>query len=147
MKLKLMPMLVGAIALTLAATPLAVKAQANTSGQSTVAQGQKQGRWAALNLTQEQKDQMAQIRQQTRSQIDALLTQEQRDKFKAAMESNQGRRAAMAAMNLSDAQKTQMRAIKESAKSKVDAILTQEQRQQLQQMRQSRQQQRQQLNQ
>jgi protein CpxP len=147
MKLKLMPMLVGVIALTLAATPLAVKAQANTSGQSTVAQAQKQGRWAALNLTQEQKDQMAQIRQQTRSQIDALLTQEQRDKFKAAMESKQGRRAAMAAMNLSDAQKIQMRAIKESAKSKIDAILTQEQRQQLQQMRQSRQQQRQQLNQ
>jgi Spy/CpxP family protein refolding chaperone len=147
MKLKLMPMLVGAIALTLAATPLAVKAQANTSGQLLIAQGEKQGPWAALNLTQEQKDQMAQIRQETRSQIEAILTQEQRDKFKAAMESKQGRRAAIAAMNLSDAQKTQMRAIKESAKSKIDAILTQEQRQQLQQMRQSRQQQRQQLNQ
>ncbi len=147
MKLKLMPMLVGAIALTLAATPLAVKAQANTSGQMLISEGQKQGRWAALNLTQEQRDQMAQIRQQTRSQIEALLTPEQRDKFKAAMESKQGRRAAIAAMNLSDAQKTQMRAIKESAKSKIDAILTQEQRQQLQQMRQTRQQQRQQLNQ
>ena len=147
MKLKLMPMLVGAIALTLAATPLAVKAQANTSGQLLIAEGQRQGRWEALNLTQEQKDQMAQIRQQTRSQIEALLTQEQRDQFKAAMESNQGRREALKAMNLSDAQKTQMRAIKESAKSKMEAILTQEQRQQLQQRRQSWLQQRQQRNQ
>jgi Spy/CpxP family protein refolding chaperone len=87
-----MPFLVGAVALNLAATPFAVNAQANTFGQQLLAQGQgqRQGKFADLNLTQAQKDQMAAIRKDTRSQIDAILTPDQRDKFKAAMESRQG---------------------------------------------------------
>jgi Spy/CpxP family protein refolding chaperone len=130
-----MPFLVGAVALNLAATPFAVNAQANTSGQQLLAQGQgqRQGKFADLNLTQAQKDQMAAIRKDTRSQIDAILTPDQRDKFKAAMESRQGRRNAIASMNLSEDQKTQLRTIRESAKSKMQAVLTDQQRQQLQQ--------------
>jgi Spy/CpxP family protein refolding chaperone len=138
MKLKLMPILVGAVTLTLAATPFMVNAQANTSGQQLLAQGQgqRQGKFADLNLTQDQKDKIAQIHKDTRSQMQAVLTPDQRNKLNAARENGQGRqgrRAAMAALNLTDAQKTQMRTIRESAKSKIQAVLTAEQRQQWEQ--------------
>jgi Spy/CpxP family protein refolding chaperone len=158
MQLKLMPLLMGAIALTgsfaaitlpLGATPLTLNAQANRSGEQLVAQVQPQrrGRFAQLNLTQSQKDQLAQIRKETREQIKGILSKEQQDKYEAArqnrtaMKNRQERRAAFAAMNLSESQKTQIRALKQSAKSKIEAILTAQQRQQLQQLRQQRRQQ------
>jgi Spy/CpxP family protein refolding chaperone len=143
MKLKLMPMLVGTLALTLAATPVVFKAEANTSGQQLLAQGQRQDRFAErLNLTQAQKDQIAQIRQKKRSQIEALLTQEQRNAFKAARENNQERRAAIAAINLTSEQKTKMREIMRSAKSEFQSVLNPQQQQQFQQIIQERRQQR-----
>lgn len=157
MKIKLMPILMGAIALTgsitaislpVGATPLTASTQANPSGKLLVAQAQPQrqrqhkDRFADLNLTQEQKDKIAQIRKDAREQMKGIITQEQRDKYKAAMQSNQNRRAAYAAMNLSEAQKTKLKQIKQSTKSQIEAILTPAQRQQLQQKRQELRQQR-----
>jgi len=167
MKLKLMPMLVGAIALTgclasalsVAASPVAVKGQANISEQLLVAQAQRQqrqGRWANLNLTQAQKDQMKQLHQQTRQKIEAVLTPQQLEQYKtarqnrrsqrqngngAANSSSQGqarRQGIFATLNLSEAQKTQIRQIKQSSKEQRNGILTDAQRTQLEQMRQSR---------
>lgn len=148
MKLKLMPILIGAITCTgcltavhsLNAAPLTVNAQANLSGKQLVAQAQTQrpSQWLELNLTQTQKDQIAQIRKQVREQIQSMITPEQRDKFKAAMQSDQGIRAAIEAMNLSDTQKTQLRTLKDTVKPKIQAILTTEQRQQLQKKLQER---------
>lgn len=141
MQLKLIPMLAGTIALALATTPLAVKAEPALSQLPTQTQ-ETPGR-QRLQLTQEQKAKMAEIRNNTRSQIEAILTPQQKEQLKAAMqEPRQRRRETFAALNLTPEQQTQMRQIRQSAKSQFEAVLTPEQRQQMQQNRQFRRQQR-----
>lgn len=167
MKIKLMPMLAGAIALGVVATPFAVKAQAHHSGQPLLAQAQRQehqGKWAKLNLTNAQKEQMRQIRKDTHDQIQAILTQDQLDKLKTLMQNRRGqnhqgqnhqgqnrqgqnrqaRHNIMAELNLTDEQKATIKQIMEQQKTRMQQVLTAEQQQQLQQMRQNWQQQRQQ---
>ena len=162
MKIKLMPMLAGAIALGVVATPFAVKAQAHHSGQPLLAQAQRQehqGKWAKLNLSDAQKEQMRQIKKDTHDQIQAILTQEQQDKLKTLRQNRRGqnrqgqnqqgqnrqaRRNVMAELNLTDDQKAKIKQIMEQQKARMQAVLTAEQQQQLQQMRQNWQQQRQQ---
>lgn len=162
MKIKLMPMLAGAIALGVVATPFAVKAQAHHSGQPLLAQAQRQehqGKWAKLNLTDAQKEQMRQIKKDTHDQIQAILSQEQQDKLKTLMQNRRGqhqqgqhqqgqnrqaRRNVMAELNLTDDQKAKIKQIMEQQKARMQAVLTTEQQQQMQQMRQNWQQQRQQ---
>lgn len=138
MKRKLMPLLVGAIALTFAATPLVLHAQSDRPIQDLP-------QFAGVELTQDQQDELAQIREETRAQIEAILTPEQLELFRAAKESGQVRREAFAQMNLSDEQRAQIREIREAAKSESQAILTPEQQEQIREnMRSLRQQRRQQ---
>lgn len=126
MKLKLMPIFAGLLAIAVVATPLAVKAGGNYQGKT------------GLELTQQQRTQMEQIHRNTRSQMEAILTPEQKQRFQAALEQRQGMRSAIAAMNLSPEQQTQLRNIIQSARTQKDAILTSEQKQQLQEWRSER---------
>lgn len=118
-----------------------------------------QGKRNRLNLTDEQKTQMRQIREATRAQIENVLTQEQKDKLRAAMEQRrqqrgqqqaqqQGKRGqrgqVWSSLNLTSEQQAQIRRIREESSQKMQAILTPEQQQQMQQMRQNRQNRRQQ---
>jgi len=98
-----------------------------------------QGKRAALNLTDQQKTQMRQIREATRAQIDSILTPEQRDKIKATREQREQNRQVWSSLNLTEDQKAQIKRIREESRQKMQAILTQEQQQQLQQMRQNHQ--------
>jgi len=145
MKIKLMPLLAGAIALGAVATPFVVNAQANPSAQPLLAQAQqgrqRQGKWAKLNLTDAQKQQMRQIGEETRTQLQAVLTADQKAKIEAAKQNRQGQnrqnwRQVMQSLNLTDEQKAKMKEIKQQQKSRMEAILTDQQKQQLQQMRQ-----------
>jgi Spy/CpxP family protein refolding chaperone len=142
MQLKLIPVLVGALALAVTTTELAALAQPVSKSPLLLAQAQEPPRRERLELTEEQKAKIASIRSSTRSQIEAILTPEQREKLKAAMQNRQQRRQAFASLNLTPEQKTQMRQIRQSAKSQFEAVLTPEQLQKLQQNRQSRYQQR-----
>jgi Spy/CpxP family protein refolding chaperone len=142
MQLKLIPVLVGALALAVTTTELAALAQPVSKSPLLLAQAQEPPRRERLELTEEQKAKIASIRSRTRSQIEAILTPEQREKLKAAMQNRQQRRQAFASLNLTPEQKTQMRQIRQSAKSQFEAVLTPEQLQKLQQNRQSRYQQR-----
>lgn len=130
-------MLASAIALTLTAIPFVAKAQTTDAPEQQVpSQTQGQHRHHAfdrLNLTQAQKDQLEQIKQQIRTQIENILTQDQKTALEAAKSNHQGGQQAFAALNLSQDQKEQMRSIMQSAKSQMDAVLTPEQKQQLQQ--------------
>lgn len=87
-----------------------------------------------LNLTADQSAQIEAIRTDTKSQMQAILTSEQR----TAVEGSNGQRGAWRQLNLSDEQRSQMQAIRETSKAKIDAVLTAEQRQQLDQMHQDR---------
>lgn len=150
MKLKLMPIVVGAIALTgsfASVLPIAANAQTNSSKQQIVAQlqgqqrQQRKNKLAGLNLTQAQQDEIAKIRKDTKAQINSVITAEQRAKLKAARQNNQDRKAAHAAMNLSDAQKAKLKEIKQSSKARIRAVLNEQQREQFDQnMRQKSQQ-------
>jgi protein CpxP len=156
MKLKLMPLLIGAVTLTgsvaaiafpLGATGFTATNQTNAQEQLVAqAQGQEQrqgrkDRFAALNLSQTQKDQIAQIRKDTKAQMKGIVSQAQRDKYKAAIASGQDRRAAKAAMNITADQKAQIKALKTASKAKIKALLTDSQRTQLEQMSSARRQQ------
>ncbi|MBD2183312.1 hypothetical protein H6S82_20160 [Planktothrix sp. FACHB-1355] len=150
--------LIGTTAVLLTFTVAVASTEAipvSTSSDSSILLAQ--ARRSPLNLTPEQQAQMRQIRQSTRTQIENILTPEQRNQWNAAMEqmrtnrgqrgqrgqSGQGDRGSqlgqmLSALNLTPEQKAQIQRISQESKQKMDAILTPEQRQQMQQMRQNR---------
>ena len=90
-----------------------------------------------LDLTEDQQAQMATIRSNARSQIEAILTDEQRQQAEAALQADDGNlRQALRAANLTDEQQQQIRLIMESSRDAAFEVLTPEQQQQLEQMRQ-----------
>jgi len=157
MKFKPLSLVAGAIALTITAIPFAAQAQMRSSSPLQVAQtartkGGQKGAWGMqrLNLTEAQKAQMQTIKNNTRTQIEAILTPEQKATLAAAKQARQGERQAgqrqrgqgkkkkgWANLNLTEQQQTQMRQIRESSKQQMQAVLTPEQRQQMQEMRQN----------
>lgn len=145
MQLKFIPILAGAIALTLTTGGFAVQA-APAHSPSLQAQAKEPRGLERLGLTEEQKAKMTEIRSNTRSQIEAVLTPAQKEQLQTAMQSGQKRRETMAALNLTPEQQNQMRQIRESAKSQFEAVLTPEQRQQLEQLHQNKRMNRQQNN-
>lgn len=155
MKIKLMPMLAGAIALSAVIAPFTVNAQTNPSAQPLLAQAQqRQGKKARLNLTDAQMQQMRQIKEDTITQMRAILTPEQQQRLEALKQERQGQnrqgpnrqglRNLMAELNLSQEQKAQIQELMQRQKARMDEVLTAEQRQEIQQMRQQWQQRRQQ---
>ena len=140
MKLNKLSLLAGAFALTLTAIPFAAQAEINSSSSTIVAQGQKrQGKFERLNLTEDQKTQMQQIKESARAEMQKILTPEQLQKLEAAKASGQKKRGVFRTLGLTDAQKAEMKKIKESKKAQFEAILTDEQKAQLQEMKQNRQ--------
>ena len=154
MKLRLMPVLTGAVVLAVAATPLVVTAAPITSGQQLLAQvGQRrQGPFANLNLTQEQKNRLQQLRQDTQREIEGVLTPQQLDEYNAAKQIRQGMRRGGGgnwsassqggqnrrsniwdSLNLSSNQKSRIQEIRQRSRDRMMSILTDQQRQQLQQ--------------
>ncbi|NJM99759.1 MAG: hypothetical protein HC800_23800 [Phormidesmis sp. RL_2_1] len=89
--------------------------------------GARGPRLEELNLTAEQSAQIEAIRANTRSQMGALLTDEQR----ATLDNSESPRQAMRSLDLSDEQREQMRAIHAASREQIAAVLTEEQRQQL----------------
>jgi Spy/CpxP family protein refolding chaperone len=104
------------------------------NGQGPNAQGNR-GRQERpdLNLTSEQEAQLRALQEETRSQMDAVLTPEQRAMLETAREQRQRPR-----LNLTTEQREQMQAIREASQAAHDAILTPEQRQQIEDHRQNR---------
>ncbi|MEH2105535.1 Spy/CpxP family protein refolding chaperone [Nostoc sp.] len=163
MKLKVLSLVAGAIALTLTATSFAVHAQTASPSPVLLAQTpqKERGPWKDLNLTDAQKSQIQVIRRDSRTKFEAVLTPEQKAKLEAAKQARQaerqarkaqgqtgqgqrqpgqhhgGRKGNFADLNLTEAQKTQMRQIRESEKQQIQAVFTPEQRQKLEQFRQN----------
>lgn len=164
MKLKLIPLVTGAVLLAAVATPFALEAVQAAPGklvaQETTqpaaqpgTQQQRMGRQNSLNLTQEQKDQMRQLHQDTRQKIEAVLSSDQMAQYKAALESRRGgmqngrgemnssaqrngsgRQNIFASLNLSQDQQTKIRDIMQASKTRMNSILSDTQRAQMQQM-------------
>ena len=86
-----------------------------------------------LNITPEQQAEVDAIKEDTRSQVGTVLTQEQL----ATLEGKTGRdRAqAMRSLDLSEDQRTQLQEIRDQSRAAADAVFTDEQRTQLQAVR------------
>ncbi|MGB3759994.1 MAG: hypothetical protein WBA07_27070 [Rivularia sp. (in: cyanobacteria)] len=104
MKSKLMPILAASAIFTLA-LPLA----ANACGDKK-------------NLTQAQRAQMEQVKDNARSQVEAVLTPQQQGEFQSAVEDGQKMRSAVASLNLSEEQQTQVNEIMKVSKEQKRAI-------------------------
>lgn len=139
MKLKTLSLVAGFVALTISAAPLGANAQSRFSTPMQIAQNQGEQlprKFDRLGLSAEQRSQIQGIMQQSRSQMAAILTPEQRQRWEAAKNSG-NKKAAMRELNLTTEQRSQMRAIKDSTKQQINAVLTPEQRTQLEQFKQN----------
>jgi Spy/CpxP family protein refolding chaperone len=150
MKLKTLSLLAGTLALTLIATPFAVQAQNNPPLPQPGQEVQERGPFKHLNLTSEQKAKMKEIHTNTRAQVDAILTTEQKNQLKTAMEKRKAERQQRQgqhhsghekkgdifnSLNLTDKQKDQIKQIHDSERQKMQAILTPQQQAQMKKFR------------
>ncbi|WP_026733662.1 Spy/CpxP family protein refolding chaperone [Fischerella sp. PCC 9605] len=140
MKLSKLFLIAGAAALSLTAIPFAVKAETTSSSSLILAQTtetpvREKGPFQRLGLTDAQKNQMEEIRRNTRAEIDRILTPEQRQQLETARQNRQGKRQVWRNLNLTEEQRTQMQQIMQSKRSQMEAVLTPEQKQQLQEFR------------
>jgi len=137
----------GCIAGLLAITPF--MAQANSVGSaapvspatSQIASADRTPLWEIseqLNLTAEQQAQIANLRRNTRTQIQSILRPDQRQRFLTAWQQGGSFRDSMAAMNVTAEQRQQMRELAQSTRSQARALLTDAQRQELRQLIQDR---------
>ncbi|EKQ70200.1 P pilus assembly/Cpx signaling pathway, periplasmic inhibitor/zinc-resistance associated protein [Leptolyngbyaceae cyanobacterium JSC-12] len=141
MNIKTLLLVPGAIALSLSVLPVSpVAAQLENAPMM-----QNQRGWNKLNLTDAQKAQMKQMREQTQAQIEQILTPEQKAQWQSMKQNGGKKPGRMQSLNLSEAQKQQIRQIRENAKQSMQSILTPEQRAILEQQRQGMQQRRQQF--
>lgn len=151
-QIKSLPLLAGAIALSLSfASTLPAFAQ-STEPPAPTEQNRMLRHRNWLNLTPDQQTRMEQIRQNKRAQIDAILTAEQKVQLQRERENRgtprAGERRGMLgrgfdSLNLTAEQRSRIEAVMRSSKEQMDAILTSEQRQQMQQHKQQHQQRRQ----
>ncbi|WP_339384986.1 Spy/CpxP family protein refolding chaperone [Iningainema tapete] len=106
----------------------------NNSNSTSLSQASE--RMSDLNLTEAQKAQMKQIREQSQAKITALLSPEQQAQFKdAAQGKNESPMRVIRNLNLSETQKQQVREIIRAQRQQFRAILTPEQQEKMKQNR------------
>jgi Spy/CpxP family protein refolding chaperone len=88
---------------------------------------------SSLELTQQQEDQLTQLRSQVRGQIETVVTPKQIEQFKGALQEKKGLRTAISAMNLSTEQRSQLRSIFRNTRTEFAKVLTPEQKQKMRQ--------------
>ncbi|MDJ0796363.1 MAG: Spy/CpxP family protein refolding chaperone [Calothrix sp. MO_167.B12] len=137
MLLPKIPFIAGTIALSLVIIPFTVNAETNSPSPQIVAQVPQITFLESLELTAAQKAQFAEIRQNTRAEIQNILTPQQQEKFQTITANMDRRIEAFRALNLSESQKSQVWNILQSKKSQIQAILTPEQRQKVRALRQN----------
>jgi len=134
---KLSLLLPGAIALLLSATPVLVAHAQSTA--PTAPTGQRMQKQNRLNLTSDQKAKLKTIRENTRQQIEGVLTSEQRAKLQADRgQPGMKRGQDLKSLNLTDDQKARIKAIRQASRTQMDSVLTPEQRNQAQQYKSQR---------
>lgn len=84
-----------------------------------------------LNLTADQKTKIEQLKTSTRTQMEAVLTAEQRQKVSAMMNGSGEMRGNWKSLNLTSDQKSRLNAIRQKTQEQFNAILTPEQQSQL----------------
>ncbi|WP_216351461.1 hypothetical protein [Leptolyngbya sp. 'hensonii'] len=142
--MKSFSLLSGAIALMLTAAPL-LPVFTNPAMAGPGRGNHQEQIMKNLNLSEDQKARIKAIREEAKSKMEAVLTEQQKQQLQQAKLNRQnGQKGQRPQLNLSEDQKARMKAIREETKTKMEAVLTEQQKQQLQQMREQRRQNRQQ---
>lgn len=124
---KLIPLFV----LVVAAPSFAAGKYSNSNHRGQIAAG-KTGKYLSnLNLTPAQKTKIEALKATTKTQIEAVLTPEQRQQYQQVDAQRQTNRQDGNNLSLTAEQKTQLRAMREASKAQFKAILTPEQQAQM----------------
>jgi periplasmic protein CpxP/Spy len=119
----------GIVVFAIATTPLSIQAQPqNQANQDFPA-------LAGIDLTPQQKDQLGQIRKDSRAQIASILTPEQTSQLKASLQQGSDLKKSLSGMNLSPEQESKLKEVQRSTREKVQALLTPEQKRQIRRQR------------
>jgi periplasmic protein CpxP/Spy len=136
MKLKNLSLVAAAIALSFTPMVFGAEAQANSSSNSIIAQGQKPEAKRGIQLTEGQKKKINAIRTETRTKIEGIFTDQQKQQLQAAIESGQSPRDAFGALKLTSKQQQDIQEVLAYSNKKMEAVLTDEQKRQLIEMQQ-----------
>ncbi|MEO1590405.1 MAG: hypothetical protein AAFU71_03820 [Cyanobacteria bacterium J06632_22] len=85
----------------------------------------------ALNLTEQQQAELDSLRAETRSQIEAILTDEQRAAVQSSLDAGEPMRQALRSLDLTEQQRSDIRTVAEGSREAGRDILTPEQQAQL----------------
>ncbi|MGL5804159.1 MAG: Spy/CpxP family protein refolding chaperone [Xenococcaceae cyanobacterium] len=96
---------------------------------------ERTSRMEKIGLTTEQKDRVAQIRNNTRQQIEGILTDEQKSQYQNEIAAGKKPREAMRSANLSAEQKEKIKGMMRSQREQISQLLTPEQKQKLREQR------------
>jgi len=86
-----------------------------------------------VTFSSDQQSQLTQLRQQTRSELETIVSSEQRQQFRQSLSQGNGLWAAISAMQLSPDQTGQVRQVLQSKRQQLARIVTPAQRQQIMQ--------------
>jgi periplasmic protein CpxP/Spy len=123
---KLLPLIAMIVAIpAVAANQYSNKNDLHQSTTGNVAEGKRGNHLNDLNLTPEQKSKMQQIWTSTRTQMNEVLTPEQRQQLTDSK--GQARRGKWKSLNLTADQQARLKAIRQAKREQMNAILTPEQ--------------------
>jgi len=129
----------GALVGTIALVPFIANAQSQNGQNGEGRMPRMHQGMSQLNLSDDQKSQIKQIRENARTQMENLLTAEQKQQLQTAIAQGKPLPEALESLHLTEAQQTQEREIMKSSHEQMQGILTAEQQQKLQEFRQSHQ--------
>jgi Spy/CpxP family protein refolding chaperone len=135
MKLKKLPLLAGAIAVAFSITPLAANAQVkNSNAPQRVSQAAPQSS-PNIELSPQQLQGIQKIREQTRVQIQAVLTKAQREQIQRDLQAGKQPQQVFASIQFTNDQQKKLRDIMVNSQVQTENLLTPEQKQELQKWR------------
>lgn len=86
---------------------------------------------AEVKLTDSQRSQLEQLRLQTRSQINEIVSPQQQQSFLGSLQSGKGLKSSIVEANLSESQRTQVGSILRESRQQASQVLTIPQRRQI----------------
>ncbi len=135
MKLKKLSLLASAIAVAFSITPFAANAQVNSNAPQRVSQANRPQRPPDLKLSDPQKQKLIEIRSNTRTQIQNVLTSEQRQKIQKDLLAGMTPQKVCASIQFTQKQQNQLRSIMVNSQKRMEAVLTPAQKKTLNQWR------------
>lgn len=123
MKLKKLSLLASAIAIGFSIIPLTANAQVSSNAPQKISQA-SQTSPPDLKLSQQQIQEITKIRSDTRTQIQNVLTDQQRKKIQTDLQAGKNARQVFASIQFTQQQQTQLRNIMVKSQQDMENVLT-----------------------